>query len=261
MAYLIAVAAFSRVALIDRRIRIGSASLQLIALAGLIIVEWWICGYISLETTVNDLYGGGLGGLTLNLLGPLDPKGFSLFLPDLPAAQGMRGRVDWSGQSGAEAQSYLGLGVIILLLVVIGALPWSHCRLLDQRKHLAIVVMAVSATIFASYGSVTIGSKILFEYSLPWQIEKLLGTFRSTIRFFWIPYYLLIGLALAFLCRNFKAKVASALACGVLLIQVVGAARSGVSYDNTGDEPLVILRYFGPGVNPHAPNIGDAKKK
>jgi hypothetical protein len=27
-----------------------------------------------------------------------------------------------------------------------------------------------------------------------------------------------------------------------------------VTYDNTGDEPLVVLRYFGPGVNPQAPS-------
>ena len=40
-----------------------------------------------------------------------------------------------------------------------------------------------------------------------------------------------------------------------------GAARAGVSYDNTGDEPLVILRYFGPDTNPQAPKIGDAKMK
>jgi hypothetical protein len=39
-----------------------------------------------------------------------------------------------------------------------------------------------------------------------------------------------------------------------------GAAQKGVTYDNTGIEDLVILRYFGPGVNPKAPNIGDAKK-
>jgi hypothetical protein len=38
------------------------------------------------------------------------------------------------------------------------------------------------------------------------------------------------------------------------------AATAGVTYDNTGDEPLVVLRYFGPGVNPHAPKTGDAKK-
>ncbi len=35
-----------------------------------------------------------------------------------------------------------------------------------------------------------------------------------------------------------------------------GAARDGVTYDNTGTEPLVILRYFGPGVNPNAPKVG-----
>jgi hypothetical protein len=39
------------------------------------------------------------------------------------------------------------------------------------------------------------------------------------------------------------------------------AARQGVVFQNTGIEPLVTLRYFGPDANPHAPNIGDHKKK
>lgn len=39
------------------------------------------------------------------------------------------------------------------------------------------------------------------------------------------------------------------------------AAKAGVTFENTGSEPLVTLRYFGPDVNPHAPNVGDYKKK
>jgi hypothetical protein len=39
-----------------------------------------------------------------------------------------------------------------------------------------------------------------------------------------------------------------------------GAARAGVVYDNTGAEPLVVLRYFGPEVNPGAPAIGSYKR-
>jgi hypothetical protein len=39
------------------------------------------------------------------------------------------------------------------------------------------------------------------------------------------------------------------------------AARRGVVFENTGTEPLVTLRYFGPDVNPDAPNVGDRKKK
>lgn len=38
------------------------------------------------------------------------------------------------------------------------------------------------------------------------------------------------------------------------------AARTGVVFDNTGTEPLVTLRYFGPGANPQAPNVGDYKR-
>jgi hypothetical protein len=39
-----------------------------------------------------------------------------------------------------------------------------------------------------------------------------------------------------------------------------GAANSGVVFENTGVEPLVTLRYFGPDANPGAPNVGDHKK-
>jgi hypothetical protein len=38
------------------------------------------------------------------------------------------------------------------------------------------------------------------------------------------------------------------------------AARQGVVFENAGKEPLVTLRYFGPGMNPHAPNIGEYKR-
>ncbi|MFO0929378.1 MAG: hypothetical protein U0736_20515 [Gemmataceae bacterium] len=38
------------------------------------------------------------------------------------------------------------------------------------------------------------------------------------------------------------------------------AATAGVTFQNTGSEPLVTLRYFGPEVNPGAPAIGDYKK-
>jgi hypothetical protein len=39
------------------------------------------------------------------------------------------------------------------------------------------------------------------------------------------------------------------------------AARQGVVFENTGREPLVTLRYFGPDTNPHAPSVGDHKKQ
>jgi hypothetical protein len=39
------------------------------------------------------------------------------------------------------------------------------------------------------------------------------------------------------------------------------AARQGVVYENTGTEPLVTLRYFGPEVNLDAPEVGDHKRR
>ena len=40
-----------------------------------------------------------------------------------------------------------------------------------------------------------------------------------------------------------------------------GAAKGGVTFENTSDtEPLVTLRYFGPEVNPDAPEMGAYRK-
>lgn len=39
------------------------------------------------------------------------------------------------------------------------------------------------------------------------------------------------------------------------------AAQAGVIIENTGSEPLVGLRYFGPDVHPQVPSVGDYKKK
>jgi hypothetical protein len=38
------------------------------------------------------------------------------------------------------------------------------------------------------------------------------------------------------------------------------AAREGVEIVNTGAEPLVTLRYFGPDQAPSIPNVGDARR-
>ena len=37
-------------------------------------------------------------------------------------------------------------------------------------------------------------------------------------------------------------------------------ARAGVTFENTGTEPLVSLRYFGPDVHPNAPEVGSAPR-
>jgi hypothetical protein len=39
------------------------------------------------------------------------------------------------------------------------------------------------------------------------------------------------------------------------------AATAGVEIENTGGEPLVGLRYFGPAVHKNMPEIGDHRKK
>ena len=39
-----------------------------------------------------------------------------------------------------------------------------------------------------------------------------------------------------------------------------GRAKEGYTVVNTGNEPLVVLRYFGPGVSGDMPRVGDHKR-
>ena len=50
--------------------------------------------------------------------------------------------------------------------------------------------------------------------------------------------------------------------CAVQDYGVGGRVQAGVVFENTSDvEPLVVLRYFGPEVNPDAPEMGAYRKK
>ena len=40
-----------------------------------------------------------------------------------------------------------------------------------------------------------------------------------------------------------------------------GGNRADATDENTGTEPLVTLRYFGPDTNPQAPSVGDYKRR
>ncbi len=176
----------------------GQAVTAVAIITGLTLVAWWLSGAF----TIGFRDGPGrqpYGTYSFNLLGFLIPQGFSTLVPDIPLAD--------SGQW--EGQAYLGLGVIALLcLLGIHALARKQYPRWP-RQHWPLLLLAITLVAFAASATLTIG---------PWKLTNLkvnsplLATFRSSGRFIWVPYYLILLGVFGATLRRFPILATSLLA-------------------------------------------------
>ena len=111
--------------------------------------------------------------------------GIGLVLPDL----------DLVGEFQYEGFGYLGLGIIIMFIISLGALLVHLIR--DKRKsslgklinshprRFLLFLMALVFALFSVYPTVSFGTDIIFTFPRIKLIDKFFGIFRSTGRFIW----------------------------------------------------------------------------
>jgi hypothetical protein len=155
------------------------------------IVQWIIVSGVAIALTLLLwLISGGLmlgfssgasaipyGVFSFNLLGFFNPDGFSRIFPKIAIGSGQY-----------EGFAYLGLGVFLLL-----AIATTRALLLPHRNtwrtHWPLIVAAIATALFATSSVVLAGPHVLLD----WPVDTpLLATFRSSGRFIWIAYYLIV---------------------------------------------------------------------
>lgn len=171
------------------------------------IAGLWLAGFFLL----SDSFGGSWGGyglMQLDLLAPIDPAPWGVFLPDLP------------GASHLEAgRSYAGLGA--LLLLVLGALAWFRRPAPFIRRHWALLAALVGLAAFAITHRVSIGGRVFELFALPPELLRYADALRASERFIWpVGYALLIAAAFA-LFRTLGGRRAGLV---LLLLALVQAA-------------------------------------
>jgi hypothetical protein len=184
--------------------------------AGIVVL---LCGTgfaaaFSLGLVIEGGRGYGTGGyrvLSMNLLSLGDPRGWtSIVLPRLPG---------FAGQY--EGYSYLGAGVLVLAVIVLGMAVWQRGKLPapDLRWLIPLLVCCSVLTLMALSTKVTIGSRTLVDLDPGEKLSRYLAPLRASGRLFWTPYYLILMAVLAgpflFLRRLWANLV---IAC-VLLLQ------------------------------------------
>ncbi len=144
---------------------------------------------------------------SFNLLGFFNSYGWSMLLPALPVAS----------PAQMEGYSYLGLGVIALVVLVLVQAIVQRRRPTWPSKNWPLLLVALITTAFAASTVFTIGSLTLVDYPLS---TPLLAAFRSSGRFIWIAYYLTVLAALVFTTKRFGTTAASVVLTCALALQI-----------------------------------------
>jgi hypothetical protein len=173
---------------------------------------------IASGTTLGALVSGdsgtyrapGYGWFSLNLNAPINPmRSGSLLLPSLPLAHSEQ----------YEGYSYLGLGIIALLVINLVRRPASVRWLLDRRLA-PLAGVALACTALAVSTSVTFGARTLFTIQLPDALNNAVQGLRASGRLFWPAYYLICLGAISLTFWVMKPQHRLTILAAALVIQV-----------------------------------------
>jgi len=219
----ILVAMLARRFMHDRRSWLRSL-LDLMALGAITAVSMYVLGYFTLSSKWAQT--GGYGWYSANILGLVDPKEASRFLPALPSV------------SGQHEPTALGLGTLLLLVVLVVHRLRSRTSLglmISVKEHIPLVIVLVGLSVLAVTNTVSIGSWS-YQVPIPVRLEHGLSIFRSSARMLWPTLIVMTAAIVAYSIRRLRyGVVLASLALTFQLLdatpqlQNVASAKNGTS--------------------------------
>ena len=141
---------------------------------------WWVIGYLGAP---HDL-AYGFGEFSADLLTFLDPGGFSRLLRDVPTMPAQH-----------EGFAFLGLGGVLALIV--GAAGLARRRPLWRPGLAAPIAACLLLAIFALSSSVRFAGNEVLNLGPIYDLARpVVDPFRSSGRFVWPLYYLMLAVAI-----------------------------------------------------------------
>jgi len=195
---------------LQKKLSIFKAVIESLSLMMVLIICLWQAGYFSVNAGSGA--AGGYGTFRLNLLAPLDPRGWSYVLPTIPM------QIDFG-----NGFNYFGLGVLILGFFAIFIKLKKHIKLpalFQFNKHLYLYICFIALSLFAISNTVSVG---LWKYTfpLPDAFLSFASLLRASGRMFWPVYYFLLLIFIAYLVQGFSRKSATLILGVCCFIQIV----------------------------------------
>ena len=207
-------AALARLRFVERTLSWGGGGLALGGLVGLLLLLFWLLGYLGTRTPSGI---EGFGDVSSDLLTLVNPMNWSRLLPTLATAHGQY-----------EGFGYLGVGVMLLLVLGIvsvgGRRRWGEPAWTPAwRRGMPLVVCCLLLAGYALSARVTFAGREVLNLSALYQpVMRYVEPFRSSGRFIWPLHYALLTAGLALVLGSWRHRpwVASALLALVVGVQV-----------------------------------------
>jgi len=217
MVLLIAIASVTKEWLITKRLSIREASITTIGLIFILLVEWWLIGFFSFG--LLDSGSGGFGFYSLNLNALFNSMGTSRWLPGLKLFDAKQ----------YEGYAYLGLGMLLIGVVAVGLFFGSLTKNEGRKEslnilwsHFPLLLLSLGLFLFALSNRISWGDNLIVVINLHTGFQvRILDQLRSSGRFFWPVYYLLIFIFLAIIIRKLPRKAIMPVLVVCLLVQVM----------------------------------------
>jgi len=166
------------------------------------LLLWWLSGGLTLPARNT---GGGLpyGPHSFNLLGFVNPMGFSRVLPTLPYLRDQY-----------EGFAYAGIGMLGLAAVAAVIAATRRISGGDGRRWIPLALVALALSAFAASTVLAIGNWKIIDMPIR---GPILASFRASGRFIWVAYYALMLLIVWTLLRRLRYASAVAL-LGIALV-------------------------------------------
>ena len=209
MAFILFLAYLLKLIFTDNKKKYLILASLIFGIVAIIFTIMWLVGYFVINFGSSDAIGFGWYSVNLlSIINPHDPN-ISIFLKNIQVPH-------WQH----EGFSYLGFGAILLVILSIYELLRQkialNLRLLSPLLFIVFIFFIMSLS-----NNVYIGNYLLFSIELPVKLQSLLSIFRSSGRFIWPIYYLLILLAIYMVLKYNKPKNAIAILVILLSIQII----------------------------------------
>jgi len=209
-----------------------SIFLEIILVSGVIILCLWQTGYFVGSGT--PIVAEGFGQYKLNLLSLFDAGRFSYILKSIPHPEDLE-----------EGFNFLGLGILGILALSLMTLTgaWVMGKAWSRRSSVDIArtpntigpVLILSLAVFTAFAlsnQISLGMWT-WTYPLSESVLQTAGILRSSGRFFWPVYYVLVFLLLRWVINHYSLKKAQLILGAALAIQIIDTSAGWLALRNT----------------------------
>jgi hypothetical protein len=184
--------------------------IELISILLTLVFCMWQAGYFSIGSSSGAAFG--YGSFRLNLLAPIDARGWSYLFPKAPM------QIDLG-----NGFNYFGLGILgLILIALIGRIKFQAQlpAFMKIQKHLFLYLCFISLFVFAVTNTVAIGSW-KYTFTIPESLLGFASFLRASGRMFWPVLYFIFFVSIVYVIQSYSRKVATLILGVFFAVQLI----------------------------------------